>query len=113
MVVWVVVVVVSPPHTGPKLVPGSRGTSFEVVSLNTGNRFLGKKQHIKIICLQLSSHNYLAKDLFKIFKADFSIIAEYVTRYEKSKIVFSQNILGCYIVLIYFHRSSSGHVPFP
>ena len=29
---------VSPTYTGPKLVPGSRGTSLEVLSMNTGTK---------------------------------------------------------------------------
>ena len=38
----------SPTHTGPKLVPGSRGTSFEVFSLNAGTQLLGKHKTGKL-----------------------------------------------------------------
>ena len=35
---------VSPTQKGPKLLPGSEGTRFEVFSLNAGTHFLGKTQ---------------------------------------------------------------------
>ena len=45
---------VSPAHIGPTLVPGSRGTSFDVFSFNAGTQFLGKAQNMKKICLQFN-----------------------------------------------------------
>ena len=37
---------VSSIHTGQKLVPGRRGTSFEMFSLNAGTQFLGKAKKL-------------------------------------------------------------------
>ena len=61
-------------------------------SLNAGVQFLGKAQHIKIVCLQFSCKLFQLKLSSETVISDLSKLTEYVTR--RKKVSISLDVFG-------------------